>query len=73
MNLTQLLITAGAVVGIIVVGLLAIIPSLLDYPPRLGRSNPPLGRDQDDPDLPAPPTTPHPHRRRHRDHLDLAA
>jgi len=73
MNLTQLLITAGAVVGIIVIGLLAIIPSLLDYPPRFGRSNPPLGRDQDDPDLPAPPTTPHPHRRRRRDHLDLPA
>ena len=73
MNLTQLLVTAGAVVGIIVIGLLAIIPSLLDYPPRFGRSNPPLGRDQDDPDLPAPPTTPHQHRRRHRDHLDLAA
>jgi hypothetical protein len=73
MNLTQLLITGGAVVGIIVIGLLAIIPSLLDYPPRFGRSNPPLGRDQDDPDLPAPPTTPNQHRRRHRDHLDLAA
>ena len=67
MNLTQLLITGGALVGIIVIGLLAIIPSLLDYPPRLGRPNPPLGRDQDDPDLPAP-TTPIHHRRRHHDH-----
>ena len=49
MTLTQLLITGGALVGIIVIGLLAMIPSLLDYPPRLGRKNPPLGRDQDDP------------------------
>ena len=71
MNLTQLLITGGALVGIIVIGLLAIIPSLLDYPPRLGRTNPPLGRDQEDPDLPAPTTT-RSHRRRHHDH-DLAA
>ena len=72
MSLTQLLITGGALVGIIVIGLLAIIPSLLDYPPRLGRATPPLGRDQEDPDLPAP-ITPHRHRRRHHDHLDLAA
>ena len=73
MNLTQFLITGGALVGIIVIGLLAIIPSLLDYPPRLGRTNPPLGRDQDDPDLPAPTNVHHRHRRRHRDHVDLAA
>ena len=72
MNLTQLLITGGALVGVIVIGLLAIIPSLLDYPPRLGKATPPLGRDQDDPDLPAP-TTQHHHRRRDRDHHDLAA
>ena len=47
-------------------------PLLARYPPRLGKATPPLGRDQEDPDLPAP-TTPHRHRRRHHDHLDLAA
>ncbi len=68
----QLLITVGAIAGIVVIGLLAIIPSLLDYPPRFGRTTPPMGRDQDDPDLPAP-TTLHHRRRRHHDHVDLAA
>ena len=32
MNIIQLLITGVAIVGVIVIGLLAIIPSLLDYP-----------------------------------------
>jgi hypothetical protein len=59
MTLLQLLLTAGAVIGIIVVGLLAIIPSLLDIP---------QGHDHDEPDLPAPtPLRPN-HRRRHRHH-----
>ena len=72
MTFIQLLIAGIVIAGIVMIGLLAIIPSLLDYPPRFGRSNPPLGRDQDDPDLPAP-TTHNQHRRRHRDHHDLAA
>ena len=64
MNLIQLLITVGAIVGIIVVGLLAIVPSLLDLP---------RGHDHDEPDLPAP-TPLRPSRRRHRhDSMDLAA
>jgi hypothetical protein len=46
MNIIQLLITGVAVVvGVIVIVLLAIIPSLLDYP---------QGRDQDESDTPAP-------------------
>ena len=45
MSLIQLLITVSAVVGVIVVVLLAIIPSLLDYP---------RGRDKDESDPPAP-------------------
>jgi hypothetical protein len=57
MDIIQLLITAGAVVGIIVIGLLAIVPSLLDYP---------RGLDKDEPDMPAP--TPLHHRRRRHSH-----
>ena len=46
MNIIQLLITGVAVVlGVIVIVLLAIIPSLLDYP---------RGRDQNESALPAP-------------------
>ena len=37
MDIIQLLITVGAVVGVIVIGLLAIVPSLLDYPRGLDR------------------------------------
>jgi hypothetical protein len=62
MNVIQLLITGVAVVGVIVVVLLAIIPSLLDYP---------RGRDQDGSDPPAPtPLKPDDH---HDDSIDLAA
>ena len=71
MDITQLLITVGAVVGIALIGLLAVIPSLLDFPTRTERKAAPRGRDQDGPDLPAtkPPT-----RRRHRhSDVDLAA
>ena len=57
MDIIQLLITVGAVAGIIVIGLLAIVPSLLDYP---------RGLDKDEPDMPAP--TPLHHRRRHSHH-----
>ena len=46
MNIIQLLITGIAVViGVIVIVLLAIIPSLLDYP---------QGRDKGESDTPAP-------------------
>ena len=57
MDIIQLLITVGAVVGVIVIGLLAIVPSLLDYP---------RGLDRDEPDMPAP--TPLHHRRRRPSH-----
>jgi len=58
MDIIQLLITVGAVVGVIVIGLLAIVPSLLDYP---------RGLDKDEPDTPAP-TPLHRHRRPHSRH-----
>ena len=63
MNTIQLLITGIAVVvGVIVIVLLAIIPSLLDYP---------RGRDKDESDTPAPtPLKPDDH---HNDSVDLAA
>jgi hypothetical protein len=62
MTLTQLLITIVAVIGVMVIVLLAIIPSLLDYP---------RGRDKDDSDAPAPtPIKPDDHR---DDSMNLAA
>ena len=62
MTILQLLITVVAVVGVIVIVLLAIIPSLLDYP---------RGRDKDESDTPAPnPLKPDDHR---NDSVDLAA
>jgi hypothetical protein len=45
MNVIQLLITGVAIVGVILIGLLAIIPSLLDLPG---------GPDKDETDRPAP-------------------
>jgi hypothetical protein len=61
MNIIQLLITGFAIVGVIVIGLLAIIPSLLDYP---------RGSDKDETDPPAPtPLKPDDHDR----DVDLAA
>ena len=62
MDITQLLITVGAVVGVIVIGLLAVIPALLDRP---------SGRDQAEPDPKdptPPPTDQHP-----KNGVDLAA
>ncbi|HET6760195.1 MAG TPA: hypothetical protein VFH20_13035 [Propionibacteriaceae bacterium] len=54
MTIIQLLITVIALIGVIVVVLLAIIPSLLDYP---------RGRDKDESDPPAPtPIKPDDHR-----------
>jgi hypothetical protein len=61
-TIIQLLITIAAVLGVIVIVLLAIIPSLLDYP---------RGRDQDESDPPAPtPIKPDDHR---DDSMNLAA
>jgi hypothetical protein len=48
MSLIQLLITVSAVVGVIVVVLLAIIPSLLDYPRGHDK------HDESDPSAPTP-------------------
>jgi hypothetical protein len=62
MNVIQLLITGVAIVGVIVIVLLAVIPSLLDYP---------RGRDQDGADPPAP--TPLKPDDRRGDSIDLAA
>ena len=63
MSIIQLLITGVAIVGVMVIVLLAIIPSLLDYP---------RGRDKDESDRPAPTSLkPDDH---HDDHsVDLAA
>ena len=62
MDIIQLLITVVAVIGVIVIVLLAIIPSLLDYP---------RGRDKDESDTPAPtPLKPDDH---HDHSIDLAA
>lgn len=61
MNIIQLLITGFALVGVIGIGLLAIIPSLLDYP---------RGSDKDETDPPVPtPLKPDDHDR----DVDLAA
>jgi hypothetical protein len=62
MNIAQLLITVVAIIGVIVIVLLAIIPSLLDYP---------RGRDKDESNPPAPsPLKPDDHR---DDSMNLAA
>jgi hypothetical protein len=63
MSIIQLLITGVAIVGVIVIVLLAIIPSLLDYP---------RGRDKDGSDRPAP-TPLKPDDRRDDNSVDLAA
>jgi hypothetical protein len=59
MDITQLLITVGAVAGIIIIGLLAVVPSLLDYP---------RGHDRNEPSLPTPTPIKPIRRRRHRRH-----
>jgi hypothetical protein len=62
MTIIQLLITGIAIIGVIVIVLLAIIPSLLEYP---------RGRDQDESDTPAPTSVkPDDH---HDGSIDLAA
>jgi hypothetical protein len=62
MTIIQLLITIVAVIGVIVIVLLAIIPSLIDYP---------RGRDKDEYDPPAP--TPLKPNNDHGDSMNLAA
>jgi heme/copper-type cytochrome/quinol oxidase subunit 2 len=62
MTIIQLLITVIAVVGVVVIVMLAIIPSVLDYP---------RSRDEDESDTPSPtPLKPDDH---HNDSIDLAA
>jgi hypothetical protein len=61
MDIMQLLITAGAVVGVLLIGLLAVVPSLLDRPG---------GSDRVDPDEPS--RTP-PQDLPGQDGVDLAA
>ena len=61
MDIIQLLITVGAVVGIVLIGLLAVVPALLDRPGGSDRSDP------DEPSRTAPPDRPG------KDGVDLAA
>ena len=61
MDIPQLLITIGAIVGVVLIGLLAVIPSLLDRPG---------GPDRADPDEPS--RTP-PKDRPGQNGVDLAA
>jgi hypothetical protein len=63
MTFVQLLITGIVVAGIVMIGLLAIIPALLEYPE---------GRDRDESELP-PPTPLKPDDRDHKGSTDLAA
>jgi hypothetical protein len=64
MDIIQLLITAGAVVGVVLVGLLAVVPSLLDRPG---------GPDRVDPDEPSRTPPPPPKDRSGKNGVDLAA
>jgi hypothetical protein len=63
MTFIQLLITGIVIAGIVMIGLLAIIPALLEYPE---------GRDKDESELP-PPTPLKPNDRDHTDSTGLAA
>lgn len=63
MTFIQLLITGIVIAGVIMIGLLAIIPSLMEYPE---------GRDKDDSEPPAP-TPLKPNGRDRSDSTDLAA
>jgi hypothetical protein len=40
MDIVQLLVTVGVILGVILVGLLAVVPSLLDRPGGSDRSDP---------------------------------
>ena len=63
MNIVQLFITVVAVIGVVVIALLAIIPSLLNYP---------RGRDMDESDS-AAPTPIKPDDQKGNGSIDLAA
>jgi hypothetical protein len=63
MTFTQLLITGIVIAGVVMIGLLAIIPSLLEYPE---------GRDKDEAELP-PPTPLKPDTHDHKGSTGLAA
>jgi hypothetical protein len=63
MNIVQLLITSVVIGGVCVIVLLAVIPSLLNYP---------QGRDKDESDSPTP-TPVKSDDRRGEDSIDLAA
>ena len=64
MNIIKLLITVVAIIGVVVIVLLAIVPSLLEYP---------RGRDKDESDTSAPtPLKPDDHSNGN-DSVDLAA
>ena len=64
MSIIQLLITGIAIIGIIVIVLLAIIPSLLEYP---------RGRDKDESDTPTPTSLKPDGHNNGNDSVDLAA
>jgi hypothetical protein len=63
-NVIQLLITGVAIIGVIVIVLLAIVPSLLEYP---------RGRDKDESDTPAPTSLKPDGHNNGNDSVDLAA
>jgi hypothetical protein len=63
-NIIQLLITGLAIIGVIVIVLLAIIPSLLEYP---------RGRGKDESDPPAPTPLKPEDQHNGSDSVDLAA
>ena len=64
MNIIQLLITGVALIGVIVIVLLAIVPSLLEYP---------RGRDKDESDTPTPTSLKPDGHNNGNDSVDLAA
>ena len=64
MNIIQLLIAGVAIIGVIVIVLLAIVPSLLEYP---------RGRDKDESDTPTPTSLKRDGHNNGNDSVDLAA
>ena len=64
MNIIQLLITGVAIIGVVVIVLLAIVPSLLEYP---------RGRDKDESDTPTPTSLKPDGHNNGNDSVDLAA
>ena len=64
MNIIQLLIAGVAIIGVIVIVLLAIVPSLLEYP---------RGRDKDESDTPTPTSLKPDRHNNGNDSVDLAA